>query len=254
MKSTRVFNIITVFLGIAFFSSCAFDDGNPWGWVNTDLTIESVPPSAEVSLDSQSAIVESIRLLVPGESAGGVPDFDPSDPPPGYSLCHNGHCHADDGSLVDYEDIIAGTGGAASGPTAIVTRQIQSDFDLTTRIEERLKIVEQTQITEVEVLIERLNLSGTLNDGRRLEVSLNLRNSPLEAPIRYDVGRYEPEEQELTIVLSWPADLFDGLGFDGAATDDDGDLIQIHGGRNRTLYDELISRIQADAHLQWIEE
>ena len=254
MESTKTLVVLAIFWGVALATGCAFDDGNPWGWIDTDLTIGSVPSSAEVSLDSQTALVDSIRLLVPGDSAGGVPDFDPSDPPPGYSLCHNGHCHAADGSLVDYEDIIAGTGGAASGPSAIINRRIQADFELTTRVEERLKIVEQTQITEVEVLIERLNLSGTLSDGRRLEVSLNLRNSPIEAPIRYDVGRYQQEEQELTIVLSWPADLFDGLSLHDAATDDDGDLIQIHGGRNRTLYDELISRIEADAQLQWIED
>ena len=31
--------------------------------------------------------------------------FDPQNPPPGYGLCHNGHCHNEDNELIDYEDI-----------------------------------------------------------------------------------------------------------------------------------------------------
>jgi hypothetical protein len=42
--------------------------------------------------------------------------FDPADPPPGFGLCHNGHCHADGGSLVAYEDVaIAASESVASG-------------------------------------------------------------------------------------------------------------------------------------------
>jgi hypothetical protein len=44
--------------------------------------------------------------------------FDPANPPAGYSLCHNGHCHAADGRLVAYEDIAAeAAGGAIVGAT-----------------------------------------------------------------------------------------------------------------------------------------
>lgn len=38
-------------------------------------------------------------------SAGPAAAFDPARPPAGFTLCHNGHCHATDGRLVPYEQV-----------------------------------------------------------------------------------------------------------------------------------------------------
>ena len=46
--------------------------------------------------------------------------FDPADPPPGYSLCHNGHTPTP--KLVDYEDIAAEL-AAASGQGGVTITQ-----------------------------------------------------------------------------------------------------------------------------------
>jgi hypothetical protein len=113
--------------------ACALEPGDPWGLVQPTLEVGlSVPPGRLDDTgrlrtsDDYRVTVESVRLevdaleLVAGES--GVLSFDPANPPPGYSLCHNGHCHADDGRLVDYADIeaeLAG-GGGATGPLIAV--------------------------------------------------------------------------------------------------------------------------------------
>jgi hypothetical protein len=55
----------------------------------------------------------------PGGATGGT--FDPANPPPGYSLCHGGHCHRADGALIDYADIQAElAGGGATAARTVV--------------------------------------------------------------------------------------------------------------------------------------
>lgn len=81
------------------------DEGDGWQRLASDF---------EVKLDDVGLTLQAIALL-PGAEAALA--FDPAAPPPGYSLCHNGHCHAADGRLVSYEDISAElTGGAPAKP------------------------------------------------------------------------------------------------------------------------------------------
>jgi hypothetical protein len=56
---------------------------------------------------------DSLRLLMAADSS--KLSFDPAKPPPGYTLCHGGHCHATDGRLVDYADIQAELLGESGG-------------------------------------------------------------------------------------------------------------------------------------------
>jgi hypothetical protein len=80
------------------------DAGDGWQRLNTEL---------EVVLDELRVDVASLALLdVGGERLA----FDPASPPPGYTLCHGGHCHAVDGSLVSYEEISAMLGGGEATP------------------------------------------------------------------------------------------------------------------------------------------
>ncbi|MBK9072303.1 MAG: hypothetical protein IPL79_15085 [Myxococcales bacterium] len=81
------------------------DEGDGWQRLASDF---------EVKLDDVGLTLQALALL-PGAEAALA--FDPAAPPPGYSLCHNGHCHAADGRLVSYEDISAElTGGAPAKP------------------------------------------------------------------------------------------------------------------------------------------
>src|SRR5690349_12654412 len=58
------------------------------GWMQLDTDFQ-------VRLSRARANISAIHL---GASSGGSSTFDPARPPPGYSLCHNGHCHRSDGA------------------------------------------------------------------------------------------------------------------------------------------------------------
>jgi hypothetical protein len=72
--------------------------------------------------DKLRVYFKDLGLQAPGAPAGATGGtFDPANPPPGYSLCHGGHCHRADGALIDYADIQAEmSGGAASAPSTVV--------------------------------------------------------------------------------------------------------------------------------------
>ncbi|MEB3329608.1 MAG: hypothetical protein VKQ33_10285 [Candidatus Sericytochromatia bacterium] len=81
-----------------------------------------------VALDAEGLALQLGALGLEGEGAaqsragGGGGTFDPANPPPGYGLCHGGHCHRDDGALVDYADIQAEMNGqgAVAAPTSLL--------------------------------------------------------------------------------------------------------------------------------------
>lgn len=64
-----------------------------------------------LQLEDNTLTLQGARLTLlkteasTGGGTGGT--FDPANPPPRYSLCHGGHCHRDDGALIDYADIQA---------------------------------------------------------------------------------------------------------------------------------------------------
>lgn len=115
-------------------------EGSPWGSVTLSMRLELpvgdgatdaegrlITPRG-FALDIDSLVVEPtdlrLALAPPGDSVAG---FDPADPPPGYSLCHNGHCHHDDGRLVDYEDIAAEIAAASGGGGVSVVQALVGD-------------------------------------------------------------------------------------------------------------------------------
>lgn len=72
--------------------------------------------------------LERIELL--GSSGGGGPTrFDPANPPPGYTICHNGHCDREDGTLVPYEDVEAELAGGGATASTMATLTV-GDVDL----------------------------------------------------------------------------------------------------------------------------
>ncbi len=106
--------------------ACALGEGDPWGELDVAMQVRFSPPADRikeglvatardyrVQLDELVVTVTTLAISS-GEDAIA---FDPANPPPGYSLCHNGHCHAADGRLVAYEDI----GESGGGGEALVT-------------------------------------------------------------------------------------------------------------------------------------
>lgn len=80
---------------------------------------------SELTLGVDAISLEELRT-----SGGGGGVFDPAEPPPGYSLCHGGHCHADDGSLVGYEEIQAELSGGGASYASLAVLPVGADLDM----------------------------------------------------------------------------------------------------------------------------
>jgi hypothetical protein len=116
-------------IAVVALGACAWDDGVPMGSVTVTVDArwtaradrggdwQRLASDFEVQVTSASAELGALTLIDLGR--GALP-FDPADPPPGYGLCHNGHCHSDDGRLVPYEEIAAELTGGAPPPPALV--------------------------------------------------------------------------------------------------------------------------------------
>jgi hypothetical protein len=108
---------------------CAFEEGNPWGRADLGLVLDFQPVDGRltpegrlktasdyaVALDRLSVRVDAMSLVLGASGESALGEFDPANPPEGYGLCHGGHCHADDGRLVSYEEIAAEMGAEAGG-------------------------------------------------------------------------------------------------------------------------------------------
>lgn len=131
---SRSLRLLAAMLVAGGSGACATEPGQPWGALALEARTELHVPADRLvqggwvrtaagyglRLDSVQIDVREVAVRV-RTSTGGSGGFDPAKPPTGYSLCHNGHCHRDDGALIDYAeieaDLLASTGAtpAASG-------------------------------------------------------------------------------------------------------------------------------------------
>lgn len=161
---------------------CTFEDGRPWGELRptvelrTDFADRADGDALRTSKD-YLVEVDALTLDVPGLAFtlpvdGGSTAFDPAAPPPGYSLCHNGHCHHDDGRLVDYADIIAELAQASGAGAATVEYATHGD---------PLTLSEEARALELasceDCAIPRGELSGARLYVDALELSLHVRDT-----------------------------------------------------------------------------
>lgn len=113
-------------LALGGTTACSTGNGDPWGRASFEAVAAFAPPPSRlqdgkirtardylVQLDTVSVSFATISIQTAAEAADL--SFDPANPPPQYGLCHNGHCHHEDGRLVDYEDIAAELAGTSAG-------------------------------------------------------------------------------------------------------------------------------------------
>lgn len=171
-------------------AGCTFQDGSPWGEVRPELEVrfdaqERVTPEGtlrigngyELELESLELELGAMRVELSPEGSAASAGFDPAMPPAGYSLCHNGHCHADDGRLVDYEDIaleLAQSNGNASSLALVQAFEQRvmltptqgasprSELALCTNA---CELATQGELTRVIVTIPTLSVRGRVFDG-----------------------------------------------------------------------------------------
>jgi hypothetical protein len=219
----------------------------------------------QVRLDSASMQLDGIELVAISSGSGG--GFDPANPPPGYSLCHGGHCHRDDGALIDYEQIAAELGGGG-GSSTVVTLPVQDELNLLapeTRVVgcEPECALPQTQVSRGRWGIKTLRITGTVRDGRvpprianeRLFM-LNLMLRGSDAPVAVLTGevdlpsdRENPPEAKVALRLALTAQLFDTVDWDALAKSSAGVMDLMTDTQAREAVLEQLSRISPQAEV-----
>ncbi len=202
---------------------CTFSDGDPWGTAELRLAATFAPPPSRleegrlktnhgllVELDRVALGASSASLMGAGQSAF---EFDPAAPPPGYSLCHNGHCHHESGALVPYEEIAAEGGGATVAVEQLVTAGIVELGEEPTVITLGPCLagcdLDLGQIVGARVGLTRLELSGRV-DGEAFDLQVPLSLSPRVA-LDEAVGRDSPLGLRVGLTVEVPPHLFDGV-------------------------------------------
>jgi hypothetical protein len=216
-------------------AGCAWGPGGPFGELAAELDASwQVAPGRDagdgwqrLASDYQvrvDAAAWTTARLVLVASAGDALGFDPAAPPPGYSLCHNGHCHATDGRLVSYEDIAAELAGG--GPPAPALELATGALDLIAG--QRLELgcdgapceLARGAIGRVELEVTGFSLAGTVRDGRtppRRGQAAFAATVVLAQPVRpagrleLPVDRASPPRIRLAVGAHPGAELFDAI-------------------------------------------
>lgn len=226
--------MIRVALSALLASACTFEPGTGFGTLeSTSLSVE-LRPGAARDLGNRTVLsdqgyhvrLDSARLavgdLVLSELSGGdgVVDFDPADPPAGYSLCHAGHCHADDGRLVSYEAIEAELSGGSAAFVPVAVLPVAAVLDLWSDAPSRLppRELPRTTLKRLSIELSELELSGSVTAGALSgsEVPLAVRlplSAGFEKRLARKIGRDQPGELALDVQVSISARLVDGLDF-----------------------------------------
>jgi hypothetical protein len=234
---------ITPITAIVALAGCALEDGQGFATLESaSLSARFEPGPArdlgnhvvltrqgyQVALTSAVLGVDALTLDELREGSASRGSFDPAHPPQGYSLCHGGHCHADDGRLVDYAEIEAelARGGARFEPVARLPAA--RGFDLLAGQTAVLDVVEpsrelpQARITQLSLRVDRLELEGSVTGGpaggglgqssAALVVELPI-GSSIDAGMSLAIDRDEPGAFSIGAALTIDGTLFDGIDF-----------------------------------------
>lgn len=226
---------------LCVLSACA-DAGLPWGWVEVEVQARFDPDEGRIdeegrlktsgdfalTLDEVEASFDALTVVLAG---AGAADFDPANPPEGYSLCHNGHCHSDSGALVDYEvialEIAGGTAGARvtvgldDEPAALSAASVDVDA---IPCEAGPCDLPRGELSGLELTLASLWVSGTAFDrltgdkarlppeGVAFEAAVEVPTAIL-AQLAGSIGPGEPVGLNLGVGFALPPELFDDIDF-----------------------------------------
>ncbi|MCA9514934.1 MAG: hypothetical protein KC635_08330 [Myxococcales bacterium] len=243
---------LALLAGSAGAGGCAFSDGDPWGRLELDAAARLDRP-ADRAVDGKLLTAENYLValdtveLVPGDvtvaqkAEGSAGAFDPADPPEGYTLCHNGHCHATDGRLVPYEEVAAelAGGGGSAGPSVTIPVAAGAMVALPTSGEAaEIPLGDcpagcewaRGEMDTVSVAVTSLHLRGTVFDqltggaarlpseGVGFDVTIPLDAVAPSASLHAAFGVDEPVGLRVHATVVVPATLFDGIDFATADT------------------------------------
>jgi len=101
---------------LALLPSCDLGPGHGWTRVESDVNLiwnalGRIQPGGELKTSGSELLqFDSVQVTIANvafETVAGNANsnFDPSNPPEGYTLCHNGHCHNTNDELISYDTI-----------------------------------------------------------------------------------------------------------------------------------------------------
>lgn len=168
---------------------CGLKSGQGWTEIETHMTVSwdaqgrfqsdnFLKTAKNYRIDIENFGLYIANLTYETSSANLSNIFDPANPPPGYSLCHNGHCHADSGELVDYETIMLETDASTATSKSVV--QIVDAF---------VEFDGSQEIAKQEIILGACNdLRNTCEIGpdNMKSVAMNLQNLRLHARVYHD--------------------------------------------------------------------
>jgi len=229
-------------LALSLVLSACLGPGKPWGWVEATVAASFQP--SEGRLDAEERLITSQDYLVAIDDlsvsfealnvvmgAAGSAAFDPADPPEGYSLCHNGHCHSAAGELVDYEVIAAELAG---GSDAL---RVTIGLDAEPKVLSAESVGVETvpcatdpcelpmgELAGLELRIGLLRLSGRAFDRREGErARIDAEGVPIEVDLELDqtllaelsgsVGQGQPIGLNLEAEFQLPPQFLDAVDF-----------------------------------------
>lgn len=217
---------------LALGQGCAFDDGKPWGRADFSLTAgfdsssrmqdDGFRTAKDYLIDFEEIAVEFAAVELEVSTSGEVAAFDPANPPPGYSLCHNGHCHAADGALVDYEDIAVEQAGGDSLIAQPIDEFVRLDADTVSLDLSDCGdacLLERGELGLVRLRVSGLRINGTVTDIRdRLTEPVDLDEEfsvdvAIATPVRGTIAADEPGLAAVQLDFRLPPDFLDDVDF-----------------------------------------
>ncbi|MDH5675013.1 MAG: hypothetical protein OEZ06_22985 [Myxococcales bacterium] len=218
--------------------ACTLEPGQGFASMEAGELILSAPEHVttdlgyELELERAALALEELQLQRASDRVAAAADgrFDPANPPPGYSDCHGGHCHAEDGSLPSYAEIQQATaataataGGGNATMTTVLTMPVDAEVEAFANPEVPIATFEPSaelgegSLDRLEVHVEGLSLAGRVDgaalDGPRqwtLELELH---EVLAAGLSLQLGRDGPGHLSPRVELHLRATMLDGVDF-----------------------------------------
>ncbi|NVJ16840.1 hypothetical protein [Myxococcus sp. AM010] len=275
----------TLLLPLLLLSGCALDSGESFAVLEPTVRADYTPVAGrdvgngfqrlasdfELRLDGAALGVDHIDLVASGGTRGPA-TFDPANPPPGYGNCHNGHCHRDDGALVDYEDIQAELDGGGGGAEATVA-SLHVDADLDLLADQTLSPgcepsceLDRANVSRYQWDVSSVHLEGVVRDSRptprfnderrfRLALAAAAEATPLlvlRGTVDIPADREHRPRVKLALRLALAPTLFDSLDWASTTPGPDGvvDLTAPENAALRTAMVEALATLEPQAEVR----
>jgi hypothetical protein len=265
---------IHLLLPLLLSAGCALDAGEGFAVLQPSVRAAYTAPASrevgdgyhrlssdyQVRLTTARMRLERIDLLG-GAGGSGPSTFDPANPPAGYTLCHSGHCHRDDGALIPYDEVAAELAGGGATASTVATLPV-GDLDLLAPETRALECdpnceLPLTSVSSGRWRLTALRLEGTVRDGRTTprfagERPFRLALAPTDdkaAPVAVLTGALDvPSDREhaprvlLDLKLDLTPAIFDPLDWTAATPGPDG-TVDLSAPANATTFTQLIEQL-----------